>query len=197
MERKIRWAQTRKLLLLAIAVAGISGIFIYPYILAPTQSQEEKWLSPKSPPLSGEISTLSEAQALLPFKICLPIKLGSFSQLRLDQETVIFIYGNSTLSDDATITDVINKNGVILFEMTNKMTMQDVSQNIEDAIKATENDIGGGLQLVKINGYLGCAGGNVWHDVSWYTKTTRYELIANIDYPLQQLIEIAQSIPIE
>jgi hypothetical protein len=151
---------------------------------------------PTFPPIGGQEVSFTQAQASVPFKINMPSTLGNFVQLKLEKENLMIIYAPSKPSPDANIFDIIGQNGIALLETPNTMTSQLSDQNIKDAINATKNDVGGGLQPVNINGHLGCAGGNVEHTVTWYTQTTRYELIASTNYPLQQLIETANSISI-
>ena len=87
-------------------------------------------------------------------------------QLKLDGENLMIIYASTKPSQDANIFDVIGQNAIVLLETPNTMTIQLSDQNIKDAIDATKNDAGGGLQPVSINGRLGCAGGNVEHTVT-------------------------------
>ena len=143
---------------------------------------------------------MAQAQAWVSFKVRLPTSIGNFVQLRLDTETGLLeaIYAHDKPSNDATIDDVINQNGIIFMECPSGMTLHDGSQSILAAIDSTKDDPGGGLQQVNINGYVGCAGGNLdEHGVTWCTETTECRLIANVNYPLQQLVEIAQSIPVK
>ncbi len=122
--------------------------------------------------------------------------MGEFADLRLREGFVYIIYATNKPSSDATLSDVMDQNGIVLLEMANMMTLQDSAQNIRDAIDSTKNDEGGGLHLVTINGHSGCAGGNLWHEVTWFTETAEYHMIANVDYPLQQLVENARTIPV-
>ena len=98
---------------------------------------------------------------------------------------------------EANIFDVLEQGGIVLIAHPNYYrTLEESVKNIEAAINATK-DQEGGLQRVSINGYLGAMGGNVYHDVFWYTETTYYELEASVEFPLQQLLKIAQSIPVD
>jgi len=202
----LKWKNFRAFVLFAAVILGVSSFFIY---LSIPKGPSEAWETASLPyfgPIPGEEVSLEKAQASVGFKINLPMNLGTFVELKLLQppqtlpgyETLYIVYAASKPSSDATVSDVGNQNGIILVENHNLMTLQDSVQNILDAINSTRNDPGGGLQKVTINGYVGCAGGNLdVHEVSWYTETTEYHLIANITYPLQQLVAIAQSIPVK
>jgi hypothetical protein len=100
-------------------------------------------------------------------------------------------------ADDTSFTDIIGDNGIILLEIPNPMGLEDAKQNLLDAINTTKNDFGGGLQPLSINGYFGCMGGNVMHTVTWDNWLVHYELVANLNVPLQRLVNIANSIPPE
>jgi hypothetical protein len=191
-------------LLLSAAVSSILYFIAFPLTIHTQVNQTNIGFLYKMGPIPGQEVTLDQAQASVSFKINLPTNIGTFVELKLSQppqtlpgqETLFVIYATSKPSNNATIDDVVDQNGIILVENHNLMTMQDSVQNILDAINSTK-DQAGGLQLVNINGNVGCAGGNLdVHEVSWYTETTEYHLIANINCPLQQLVEIAQSIPI-
>jgi len=193
----------RIFVLLAIIILGILSTVVYLSVLGPTASQPETiGFHPYETPIPGQEVSLDQAQASVPFKIKMPTDMGTFVLLKrlqppeADSEAVYIIYAVHKPSKDATFDDVINQNGIILMEFTNDMTLQNSAKNIRAAIDSTKNDPGGGLQEVSINGYVGCAGGNVAHCVDWYTETNYYRLMANVKVPLQQLIEIAQNIPI-
>jgi hypothetical protein len=148
----------------------------------------------------GQEVSLEQAQARVPFKIRLPTNIGNFVELRLEDEIdrVLIVYAASKPSDHATIDDVLNQNGIVLLLLPNEMTLQDATQNILDGINSLNtNSLGSNAQQVSINGYVGCAAGNVKHCVDWYTETTYYRLMANVDYPLQKLVAIAQTIPVK
>jgi len=150
---------------------------------------------PFFPPIGGEEVTIKQAQASVPF--CLPTQLGKPTQVKLDRDLVIIIWMESKPSPEANIFDVLEQGGIVLIAHPNYYrTLEESVKNIEAAINATK-DQESGLQRVSINGYLGAMGGNVYHDVFWYTETTYYELEASVEFPLQQLLEIAQSIPVD
>jgi hypothetical protein len=155
---------------------------------------ERSRLFPWSPPIGGQEVAIEDAQRLVSFKIGLPASLGEPIQVKLDDQSVVIIWMKTKPSQQSTLADVRSQGGIILFEWLNTMTPQESANHIEALINATKDDEGA-LQKVSINGYLGCAGGNIGHDVTWCTKTVLYELQANLEFPLQQLIEIARSIP--
>jgi len=191
----------RILVLLIVVILGMSSVFVYLSVVRPTPSEAEKaGLFPAQyfMPITGQEVPLDQASASVPFKIRLPTNLGSFVQLKLNTGTgsINIIYAAVKLPSDASLSDVLDQNGILLFEEPNEMTLENSALNIRAAINSTKIDPGSALQEVNINGYVGCAGGNVEHCVSWYTETTYYRLTANIKYPLQQLVAIAQSIPV-
>jgi hypothetical protein len=192
-------------LLLSAAVSSILYFIAFPLTIHTQVNQTNTGFLFHMGPIPGQEVSLDQAQASVSFKINLPTNIGTFVELKLSQppqtlpgqETLFVIYATSKPSNNATIDDVVNQNGIIFGEWASGMTLQEGYQNILAAIDSTKNDSGGGLQLVNINRYVGCAGGNLdVHEVSWYTETTECHLIANINYPLQQLVEIAQSIPV-
>jgi hypothetical protein len=180
-------------------------IYLKTYALAPTPGEAEKafgfpvWAYR---PIDGQEVSLDQAQALVPFRINLPACLGTPALIKVllppqtDTPSVTIVYATVKLSSDASPFDVLNQNGIGLWEMPNKMTLEKASENIKAAIDGTKNAPGGGLRPVTINGYPGYEGGNVGHEVTWYTETTVYVVEANVNYPLQQLEAIAQSIPV-
>ncbi len=195
---RLKWKSIRVVVLLATVILGMSTVFIYLSVTGRTSGDEAKAVSQFFvPPMAlwGQEASLDQAQAWMPFKIRLPTNLGNFAELRIDRSIngVLVVYAADKPSNDATVEDVLDQDGIIFLELPNTMTLQDAAQNTRDAINATD----GRLQPVDINGYFGAAGGNVWHCVSWYAETTYYRLIANIDFPLQQLIEIARTIPVD
>ncbi|HEY4674553.1 MAG TPA: DUF4367 domain-containing protein [Candidatus Bathyarchaeia archaeon] len=213
---KLKWKNIRTLALLATVILGISSTFIYLSAFSPMTNQPEtadfRPFYPPALPIPGEEVSFEQAQASVPFKIRLPTKMGTPVQINLLQppqattESATMIYADNKPSKGATDSDVMNQNGIILFEEHNRKTLNQSIVNIRARIDSSvqyrkysiinENGEDGVLQEVDINGYVGCAGGNVYHCVSWYTETTYYQLTSNIKIPVQQLIEIAQSIPI-
>lgn len=192
---KIERKQRRTLLvLLSLSIMILFMLVAYFNSSSPRNSDELGFMPYF--PLAGKEVSLAQAQAVAPFKISMPTKMGPFIQIRSEGEVVIIIYGSVKPSDADTIQSLTSQKSVILIENPNTKTLQMASETIRDSIDATKNDVGGGLQPVTINGYFGCAGGNIGHAVRWFTETTEYELIAGIDYPLQQLIEMANSIPV-
>jgi hypothetical protein len=211
----LRSKNVRVFLFLTSLVLGISGIFMYQSIVRPSPSGVEKtdfMSAPLSPPHSyfmpipGKEVSIDDAQPSVPFKISLPKNMGDFVQLKLSlapqtgSPTVFVIYATSKLPSNASIPDVLDNDGVILTELSISLTegtLQDAENNFRAAINSTKDyPNGGNLQPVTINGYFGCAGGNVGHCVTWATETTYYQLSANRNYPLQQLIAVAQSISV-
>jgi hypothetical protein len=190
-----KWRNMRALVFLAAVILGISSGLVYLSVPRPgSRMVEYGGFSIYTPSLVGQEVSLDQAQASVPFKINLPTNIGAFVQLRLvkppeaDREMVIAIYATKKPSSSTPISD-LDKDAIVLTECRNLMTLQESVQNILDIINSTKNDVGGGAQVaVTINGYLGCAGGNVAHVVTWYTETTEYRLEANVNYPLQQLI---------
>ena len=191
----------RTLVLLAAIVLGVSSVFVYLSVRRATPSEADKTdfrtIDPEYlMPIGGEEVTLDQAQASVPFKIRMPTNMGAPVLIKVllppqtDTPQVFIIYAPAKLSSNASIPDVLDDNGIILFEAPNKVTLQEADINLKALIDST------GGQAISINGYFGYAGGNVQHCVSWATETTHYALSANIDYPLQQVVGIAQSIPV-
>jgi len=177
-------------------ILSLASLLLYFCIQPPSKTSSSLGL-PYSPIVGKEVS-LTQAQASVPYKINLPTSLGQYAMIKLDKDTnaTTIVFASKKPVDDANFIDILNGNAIVLLEMPNKMTLDASTQNIADAISATKNDVGG-LQPVTINGYSGCAGGNVWHTVTWYTETTYYQLTSNIDYPLQQLVSVANNIPLK
>jgi hypothetical protein len=192
---KLYHRKARVALFFVTLVLSLSCILLYSKELI-NNSTERQPFTIVGPPIGGEDVTLAQAQASEKFKVSLPTELGEFTQMKMNKDsgTLTIIYASNKPSADVSINDVISENGIILIEAPNTLTPQSSTQNIMDAINATKNDVGG-LQLVNINGNLGCAGGNIQHNVFWYTATNSYELIANLNYPMEQLLKIAESIP--
>jgi len=181
--------------LVALSFSMVSvHLFAYRPAYVDEGSEENFWL-PRFPPIGGKEVTIEEAQALVSFKIQLPAKLGQPVQVKFNRDHVIIIWMQSKPPREASIYDVINQGGIVLFIYPNSMTLEESIKNIEAAINATK-DQEGALQKVDINGYIGCMGGNVKHNICWYTETTAYELVASNKFPLQQLLEIARSTPL-
>lgn len=207
----LRSKNVKVFLFLTSLILGISGIFVYQGIVRPSPSGAEKTDFMSAPhsyfmPIPGREVSIDDAQASVPFKISLPKNMGDFVQLKLSlppqtgSPTVFVIYATCKLPSNASIPDVLDNDGVILTEFSIPMTegtLQDAENNFRAAIDSTKDYANGGnLQPVTINRYFGCAGGNVGHGVMWATETTYYQLTANSNYPLQQLIAVAQSIPV-
>jgi hypothetical protein len=205
----LKWKNIRMFVLLAAMILGVSSIFVYLSIHGSMPNETEKTGLVPSPyfmPIPGQEVSLDQAQASAPFKIRLPTSTGSFVQLKqfiepeADISYVYIIYAADKLSSNASIPDVQDHNGIILFEAPISAyggTLQFAESNFRAVIDDTKDyPNGGNLQPVTINGYFGCAGGNVGQCVAWATETTYYELMANKNYPLQQLVAVAQSIPV-
>ena len=174
---------------------SVASVYFYFIVGRPVNQNNVAPHLPFFPPIGGEEVTIEQAQASVPFR--LPTKLGKPIQVKLDRDLVIIIWMKSKPSPEANIFDVLEQGGIVLIVHPNYHRMLEESvRNIEAAINATK-DQEGGLQRVSINGYLGAMGGNVYHDVFWYTETTYYELEASVEFPLQQLLKIAQSIPVD
>lgn len=173
---------------------SVASVYFYFIIRRPVNQNNVAPHIPLFPPIGGEEVTIEQAQASVPFR--LPTKLGKPIQVKLDRDLVIIIWMGSKPSPRANIYDVLGQGGIILIAHPNDWTLEESAKNIEAAINATK-DQEGGLQRVSINGYLGGMGGNIYHDVFWYTETTYYELESSVEFPLQQLLEIAQSIPVD
>lgn len=190
----------RAVVLLATVILGLSSVFVYLSVRRATLGEAENaGFVPFALPLPGEEVSFDEAQASLPFKIRLPTNLGAFVQLRLHRETdlLLIIYAAAKPSSDATEDDVYDQNGIILYEgsLSEAFGTLEFAENSFKIRIDTDKNLPGASQPVTINGYFGCAGGNVLHCVDWCTETTSYRLSASNKRPLQQLIEIAQSIP--
>jgi hypothetical protein len=187
--------QTRSVAFLAIFLLATASILFYLNVQKSehidNNDVERPQLLLRSPPIGGQEVTIEQAQSLVSFKIGLPANLGEPIQVKFDDQCVVIIWMETKPSQQSTLDDVRSHGGIILFEWSSTIVPQD---HIEALTNETEG-VEGALQKVTIKGYLGCAGGNVWHDVTWCTKTVLYELQANLEFPLQQLIEIARSIP--
>ena len=194
--------------LIAASLTVYFSVYLKTYATALTPREAEKTGLVPSPyfmPIPGQEVSLSQAQASAPFKIRLPTNTGSFVQLKQDIEPeanishVYIIYAADKLSSNASIPEVLDHNGIILFEAPISAyggTLQSAESNFRAVINDTKDyPDGGNLQPVTINGYFGCVGGNIAHGVNWATETTYYQLMANKNYPLQQLVKIARSIP--
>jgi hypothetical protein len=197
----LKWKNMRSVVLLATVILGLSSVFVYLSVRRATPGEGEKSVfTPLEYPIPGGEVSLDEAQASLPFKITLPTNLGPFIQLRLHRETsfLAIIYAAAKPPSDASHEDVCDQNGIILYEapLSEAFGTLEFAENNYKAMIETDKNILGGVQPVTINGYFGCAGGNVEHCVTWCTETTYYSLSASNKRPLQQLIEIAQSIPV-
>lgn len=173
---------------------SVASVYFYFIAWRPANQNNVAPHIPWFPPIGGEEVTIEQAQASVPFR--LPTKLGKPIQVKLDRDLVIIIWMESKPSPEANIYDVSDQGGIILIAHPHDWTLEESAKNIEAAINATK-DQEGGLQRVSINGYLGGMGGNIHHDVFWYTETTYYELESSVEFPLQQLLEIAQSIPVD
>jgi hypothetical protein len=206
------WSKAKTVLASLILIAACSTVYLSICLkaYAPTSTLsgvEKTSFSPPLPPeyyrpLAGEDVSLAEAQAAVPFKIQLPTNTGGragFMQVKLLQtpETnscaVFIVYAADELPSNASRPDVYDHDGILLLEMPLSQaygTLQRAEINFKAFIDET------GSQAVSINGYFGSASGNIAHCVQWATETTYYRVEANVDYPLQQLVEIAQSIPV-
>ena len=149
-------------------------------------------------PIAGQEASFAHIQAAVTYPVRLPTTLGLYAELKFDKETkgTIIIYASNKPADDANFVDVMKTDAIILFELPNRMNIKDAKQNIIDSINNTKDDVGA-LQQITVNGFLGCAGGNVWHTVTWYTDTNYYQLTASMKFPLEQLVNIANSIPVK
>jgi hypothetical protein len=208
LEESVVWNRAETVLatmiLITASLTVYLPIYLKIYALAPTTSVSGPISRNRSfGPIEGQEVSFAQAQASVSFKISLPMSMGTPVEIKLDlpphsiPERVYIIYAAHKPSNDATTNDVLDQEGIILYEAPNLVTLQNPSQIIRAAINSTKNDPGGGLQEVNINGYVGCAGGTFSNCVTWYTETTFYELVANFNHPMQQLIEIAKSIPVK
>jgi hypothetical protein len=149
-------------------------------------------------PIAGQEASLTQAQAEVSYVINLPTSLGQYTTLKVDKETnaTIIIYAANKPADDANFYDIMQTDAIVLFELPNTLTLEQSKQNILDSIDTTKNDVGS-LQPVTINGFFGCVGGNIWHTVTWYTDVNYYQLASSMKVPIDQLIDIANSIPVK
>lgn len=201
----LKWKRIRHVALLAAVILGISSIFVYVSVQKTANNSSFSHFSsiPSGyfDPLGGQVVSLAEAQASVPFKIHLPTYTGgrdSFVQVKLFELTVYVIYAAYALPSDASRLDILDYDAILLMESPVSLgygTLQDAEKNFRaflDQYQAIDQS----LCQVSINGYFGTAGGNVAHCVQWATETTYYRLTVNKNCPLHQLVEIAQSIPI-
>jgi hypothetical protein len=197
-----KWKNVRIFILLTTVILGVSSVFIYLNLNRATPDEPGNiGLFPLESPMSGQEVSLEQAQASVPFKIRLPVNVGAFTELKLSKETglITVVYAADKPSDSSSLTDVINQNGIVLFEAPISEaygTLEFADNNFRAIIEETKDyPNGGNIQPVTINGYFGCAGGNIQHCVSWATETTYYRLTTNINYPMEQLVKTALSIP--
>jgi hypothetical protein len=157
-------------------------------------------------PIGGRDVSVAEAQASVTFKIQQPTYTGgrdSFVQVKLEQRpdvcAVSFVYSSEWLPSSLSLPDLKDHDAIGLTEMSVSDawgTLQIADANMKvflDQHQAMDPSV---VQEVSINGYFGTAGGNVGRCVQWATETTYYYLVAGLSCPLSQLVEIAQSIPI-
>jgi len=198
----LKWKNMRIFVLLIAMILGLSSVFIYLSIRGSMPSEAEKTgLFPAQyfQPIAGQEVSFDQAQASVPFKINMPTKMEIFVQLKLNGDAVKIICAAVKLSSDASYFDVLNQNGIILYEAPLSETygtLQFAENNLRAIIDSTKDYSDGGLKPVTVNGYFGCVGGNVEHCVTWCTETTYYQLTASNKYPLQELVAMAQSIPV-
>jgi hypothetical protein len=196
----LNWKNVRTVVLLATVILGMSSVFIYLSVSRPIS--RKSFLEPEWP-IEGQEVSFTQAQASVTFKIGLPTNMGTPAEIKLElpphsiPERVYIIYAANKPSKDATTNDVLDQDGIILFEAPHLTTLNDATLNILAAINSTKFQGADGLKEVNINGYVGCTGGTFSNCVTWCTETTFYELTANFNHPMQQLIEIAQSIPVK
>jgi hypothetical protein len=194
----LKWKSVRALVLVAVVFLGVSSVFLYLAFRRATLDETEYVdFLPYDPIAGGEVS-FEQAQASVPFKIKVPVNMGQFVQVKLDSNTdfVAIIYLEDKPSNETTILDIINRNGVVLMELPYGGTMQEAESSVTAAMDAIKDCQSCKLEPVIINGYPGTAGGNIMHCVTWWTETTYYRLVASMNYPLDQLVEIAKSIPV-
>ena len=206
----LKWKRVRYVVLVAAVILGISSIFVYVSLqqtasdhIIPGSSVPPDYFAPIGS--RGQVVSLAEAQASVPFKIQLPTNTGgrdSFVQIRLfpatekDSGSVCIIWASEWIPSSASRPDVRDYyNGILLSEIP----VSDVWGTMEYADANMKAFLAESMthQEVSINGYFGTAGGNVAHGVQWATETTYYYLEASLNCPLSELIEIAQSIPVK
>jgi hypothetical protein len=194
------------MILIAASLTAYFSIYLKAYAPAstPNGAQNAGYSPMLSPqffvPLIGQDVSLAQAQASVPFKIQLPANTrgrGDVVQVKLYQSAVFIVFAANKLPSNASRADIylFNNNGTLLTEDSLSQAYGSL-QNMENIQKAVIKQNGGQTQAITINGYFGTAGGNIARCVVWGTETTCYRLEANLNCPLQQLIEIAQSIPV-
>jgi hypothetical protein len=207
----LKWKRIRPVVLLATVILSISSIFVYVSLQKNASDHSIPNFSSVPPdyfaPIGsrGQVVSLAEAQASVPFKIQLPTYTGgrdSFVQIILfpitekNSYSVGIILASEWIPSSASRPDVREYyNGILLTEMSVSDawgTLQDADGNMKAFLAESMTH-----QEVSINGYFGTAGGNVAHGVQWATETTYYCLEAGLNCPLSELIEIAQSIPLK
>ncbi len=186
----------RILLLFVVMTLSLTGTILYTSIKPIGSENNLDNAGLPYSPIAGQSVSTTQAQTNMPIKINLPTDLGPIAESKFDSssQTLTTIYSSTKPADDANFIDILSTSAIILVQSPSNLTLSYAQQNILDAVNATKNEAGG-LQLLTINGYLGCEGGNVWHTVTWYTQTTYYQLEANVNYPLQNLVNAAESIP--
>jgi hypothetical protein len=188
--------KSRTILFFIAMLLCLSSAILY-NSLAGKPDNPSTYFAPRSP-ISGQETSLDQVRELPGMNITLPSTLGTYSELKVDKftNTTTIIYSSNRPDSSATIYDVINQKGIILQESPNTLSIKNANQNLLDAINATKDDAGA-LHPASINEWFGCAGGNVGHSITWNTNETHYELMSNINYPLDQLVIIAKSITSE
>jgi hypothetical protein len=210
LEKSTLWNRAKTVLttmiLITASLTVYFSIYLKTYALTPTPTGAENsgyspMLSPEFfVPMAGQEVSLAEAQASVPFKIQLPSNTGGRGdvvQVKLYQSVVFIVFAANKLPSDASLADIylLGDNGTLLTEESLSQAWGSL-QNMEDIQKAVIKQNGGQTQAITINGYFGTAGGNIARCVVWGTETTCYRLEASLNCPLQQLIEIARSIPV-
>lgn len=193
-EMKTMSRKTRTIVFFCMTLLCLSVVAAYSGTVAQIRDSKSGPGLAYSPIIGQEVS-VAQAKSNMPIAIKLPAKLGAVAELKFENSTnsLTAVYSTSKPADDANFIDILNANAIILIQFPSYLTIAGARQNILDAINSTKDDVGGGLQPVSINGYMGCEGGNIWHTVTWYTETTYYQLAASVSYPLQDLVEIANS----
>lgn len=208
------WSKAKTVLATIILIAASLTVYFSVYLkaYAPDRlidrsiphfsSVPPKYLAPIGS--RGQAVSLAEAQASVPFKIQLPAYTGgrdSFVLIKIflitekNSYSVGIIWASESIPSSANVPDVRDYyNGILLTEISVSDawgTLQDADGNMKAFLAESKTH-----QEVSINGYFGTAGGNVAHVVHWATETTYYYLEASLNCPLSELIEIAQSIPV-
>ncbi len=143
-------------------------------------------------PAASEVS-LAQAQSITGFRITMPselpsgLSLASVRALKVPTgELVYLLFAETKLTGDVSVGQITKAGGVVLAELPD-------SSDPRPIIQAMINETSGQLASVSIQGAPGIAGGNLFHEVQWWSNGIHYALIASTTLPLSTMIGVANS----